>query len=250
MEEMEVLAQQGDGASHKKLQSMLADVEMLHLLDSEDYNGPVKQMRIATILYSLMENTAKPSDLTLESLTQVPVFKSDDNYLELLIQALAYVRPATPRMIAYWQPHVRPDALFKHYAVEALCINGSQPAIGLLEKCLLDPSQDPEDILIWMHDPILRHRNDVPLLQMALRLIESDFPENYKIKLLEGLYLYDSDTWYQACTKPEPPESLSNEAKQLRRQILDIGLKTVAVPSDQRPLLEANLESLGGRHKD
>ncbi len=251
LKELEPLAQSPESAQHRPLRSSLAKEEVLYQLDSRDYDAPVKQMRIATLLFTLMDNPSAAAQQTLDSLTQSPVFMQDENYQELLIQALAIVRPATSGVVEYWRPHVRAGALFRHYAVDAICLNGTDPAAELLESVFLNPKHEVADITIWMRDPLLKNRHNMPLLRMSKRLLDAkEFPVKHKFLLLEGLYQYKPDEWYVTCTQPQPPEDITQEAIVLRREILGQALRELELPADDRAPYMSLYQAMGGRRED
>ncbi len=168
---------------------------------------------------------------------------------ELLIRALVAVRPSPPPAIKFWDLHSQPDATWRHVVMDALCDNGSEPAVDLFEKKLIGKAYEEEERIAWMRDPLLRHRNDVPLLKVCKRMITASLEPPLKPFLVESLFDYRPDEWYVDCTPPRPPELLAatREAKTLVLEIatfiLDANNKITLEPRT-RAVVEAKFKLL------
>lgn len=194
-------------AEQSQVLSFLSSPDNLNRIDSrEDYiKYPPRMLRFARIFKALLNNDSLAAQQTLTALTQVPTFKDSDAREEMLVKALAKVRPAPSVAVQYWDAHSTPDAIHLHFTIDALCRNGSEPAIALLEKKLIDPDQEVEYKLAWMRGPILEHRNDLPLLRGCHRLLQSTMAPDLKGALVEALCAYRKVDWYKSCDAPVPP---------------------------------------------
>ncbi len=236
------------------LVTFLSSEEFLNRLDSaDDYNQPPLRLRLAKVLRTLMDNP-KPAaaHAGLVSLTTEAPFIALEPRQELLVRALVAVRPAPPKAVQYWDSHSHPDSTWRHVVMDVLCDNGSEPAVDLLEKKLVDPLMDPDEKIVWMRDPILRHRLDVPLLKVCRRMVISTLEPRFKPVLVEALFDYRPDEWYVDCTNPSPPDpaTASKEAKELLVEIGDHALDAyhkIALEPRTRAVIEAKLKLIRPR---
>jgi hypothetical protein len=230
------LARSTNPADQAQLLAALNSEEFLTTLDSrEDYvRYRAKQLRFARIFKVLLVNDAPPARQTLVALTQAATFQNSDKREEMLVKALAVVRPAPSEAIQYWKARSTPDSIYIHFTVDALCNNGSEPAIRLLEQILIDPDQDFDFKILWMRDSILKHRNDLPLLQGCYRLLTTGLPADLKPYLVEALFDYDR-AWYASCSPPFPPNRAlaTKEARQELRRIGEFALAQVDLTAEQ-----------------
>lgn len=197
-----------------KLLSALSSADFLNRIDTvEEYISlPPRQLRFARIFKAMLRNDSIAAQQTLTALTQVPTFKDSDAREEMLVKALAIVRPAPSAAVQYWDAHSTPDSIHVYFTIDALCKNGSEPAIALLEKKLIDPDHEVEYKLTWMRGPILEHRNDLPLLRGCHRVLMSTMEPELKGALVEALCVYRKQDWYKSCTVPvPPPRSLASQ---------------------------------------
>ena len=243
-------ARSPEPGDQRTLAEAMASADFLNRLDSqEDYlRYPPQQLRLAKVFKILFANTSRAARDTLVSLTAVNAFNNFDPREELLVKALAVVKPAPPEAIRYWQAHSLPDSIHLPFTIKALCDNGSDPAIGLLERKLADPEQEFDFKLLWMRDPILRHRNDVPLLRGCERMVTGGLPQELRSFLVEALCDYRRDEWYHSCSPPVPPaRALANqEAKDCLRRICQYAKENLSLDAVQTAAIERTLAEIGG----
>src|SRR3954468_3096828 len=99
-----------------------------------------KQLKVARVIKVLRDSPHAAAKTTLSTLAQGGAFITENwRRQELLVRALVGVRPATPAAIRYWDQQSQPTAVNRHVTIEMLCDNGTDPALGLLEKKLIDP---------------------------------------------------------------------------------------------------------------
>lgn len=225
-------------AEQQKLVQALSSLETLDKVDArqERTRQRADQLHLFGIFQALQENQSAPAKQTLVALTQAASFKDCTACEELLIKALATVRPATAEVIRYWDVHSTPDSIYTHFVVEALCQNGSAVAIALLEKKLIDPQQDQDMKVVWLRTSVSRHRYDVPLLQGALRMLTTTLPKNLRGTLVEALFDYRRE-WFPQDANSHPPPAVttaSPAAIKLLKQIGKLALERVALTKSQK----------------
>jgi len=227
------------------LRALTSDGFLNRLDSEEDYQAPPRQLRLARILKTLMDAPDAGAGV-LVRLTQSPVFVALEPRQNLLIRALAAVRPAPEQAVAFWRRHSTPDAVWRHVTVWALGENGSAPALALLEEILSDPAQDPDEKVAWMHDAVLVHRNSPEMLAMAERLLGGGLDPALRPDLVESLFDYRPDDWYLECTPPEPPPraAMSRDARERLRRIGERALAEVELTEEQQANVRAVLEAL------
>lgn len=235
-------------AEQSQLLSFLSSRDYLNRIDSrEDYiKYPPRMLRFARIFKALLNNDSLAAQQTLVALTQVPTFKDSDAREEMLVKALAIVRPAPSVVVQYWDAHSTPDSIHLHFTIDALCRNGSDPAIALLEKKLIDPDQEVEYKLAWMRGPILEHRNDLPLLRGCHRLLQSTMDPDLKGALVEALCAYRKVDWYKSCDVPVPPprSQASQEALAELRAICEYAKENLTLQPLEKVAVDTTLIGL------
>ena len=244
------LAQSDDVNDHRTLYTGLGSTAVLSRLDSdEDYvKYGAAQLRVAGVLKRLMMNPSPHATTQLVATTRLETFRDSLAREELLVRGLAMVRPPPADALEYWRTHAQPYSILVHITVDALCTNGTQPAIVLLEATLLNPDIDVNYKILWFRDPMLRHRNDVPLLQLCLRLLRSSLSRELKLALVEALTDHQPDTWYPPDHLPMPPpraEALPL-ARQTLREILQTAKQELTPNTGQLTVIDRTLAEIDG----
>jgi hypothetical protein len=237
-------------ADHNTLLGFLNSGDfLLKLNTAREYDtARPKQLRVAKIIRVLRDSQHPAAKQTLIGLARGGAFVGD-NWLrqELLVRALVSIRPATPDAIRYWDAQSTPLAVNRHITIEMLCENGTDPAMVLLERKLQDPEQEMEFKIVWIRDPMLRHRNDPPLLRASERMISQSLPGDLRYYLLEAICAYDPD-WYPGCMKPKPPPRAlaTPEAREVLRRLCKFAKEKMDLPPQLKFAVESTLAEIGG----
>jgi hypothetical protein len=213
---------------------------------------PPKRLKVARVLRTLMDSPHAAAKPTLVALTKANDFLSYELLQDLLVRALAAVRPSPAAAVAYWDSHSQPSSSNLHLVIEAIFANGSDPALALFEKKIADPQLEVEYRTIWLRDPMLRHRNETPVLRCCERMvIQGTAPEFMRPVVVEALCDYDR-SWYLACKKPRPPlrALASRESKDILKKICEFALDKLTLTAGQRLAVETSLVEAGGKKKD
>jgi len=164
-----------------------------------------QQLRAAGIVKTLMDNESPAARHTLVSLTTSPGFLSYDLLVVLLIRALAVDRPASSPTLAYWQKYLHPESPYASNVVDAIFENRSRPALDVFERVMNDPAFEDDYKYAWLHDMMLRRRNDPQVLACCERMvIGGTVQAGWHEPILEALFDYDP-SWYGSCRHPKPP---------------------------------------------
>jgi hypothetical protein len=237
-------------AEQESLRHDLGSSEFLLRLNSTDEYGRLRaeQLRAAGVLKALGDNRSAAAAGTIDFLAQDKEFLAEPSRQELLLRTVRNERPVSPAVAAFLEQQSQPNADNLHLAIDVLAANGSEPAIAVLERALSATNQEPENKTGWMRDPILRHRQDVPLLQACERLLKGHaLSPELKQSLVEVLFEYRPEQWYPPDSdRPRPPQrsAASPEARTVLRQIGDWASHQETLPPELRAKVQAELAKL------
>lgn len=223
------LASSNDLEDMTILSHFLTNKNCLERLDKPE-NGATnfKSLRLAGVIYALMENPESIAHQLLLQLTHASEFRADVYRIQLLIYALSVIRPSPPEAIRFWDQYSDPQGPLVFNVIESLFINQSAPAITLLtEKFAFLELSEQKRKVTWMRNLLLTRRNDEPLLLCCKELILGQLAEDLKPDMIEVLFDYKRDEWFVGCRKLEPPPRslMSDNAKQI---LVDIGRHALA----------------------
>ena len=241
------LARSTQGGDMQVLQARLTDTAFLAKLDTaKAYEGQTTRLRVAGLLQILAENPSQGAQKVLLSLTTSPVFLEQRARVDLLIQALVQIRPAPQQAVVFWDKHFQPEDGYSGVTVWALLDNGSEPAIALFEKKMVDAQFSETERRYWLTACVLQYRNDLPLLQACERLLESRLEEPYRLLLVDVLFDYQPDEWYGARPwhKPPPRAKASETALEQLRVVGRKALENQPLSSIQKEKVEMVLREV------
>ena len=242
-----LLAQSVSENDHVELKRYLQSNEFLNRLDTqEQYQGPPRKLRVWEVLRELRENDTPPARKLLVELTQSREFTQEPSRVDLLIQATDLVRPAPTTLIEFWDRYSQPDDGYSHLTIDTVVANGSEPAMKLLEKKMLDPAHSVEDKTAWAVSSILIHRNDLLLLQTCDRLLKGGLSEELRPVLLEALFDYRPTEWYSPATLLMPPDR-KNAAPEALLQLRETGrmaLNSIRLTHKQERAVKKTLDEV------
>ncbi len=244
------LAGSASAADQQQLAQSLTSPQFLLRLNTQDeYDRlPSRKLRLAALMDVLSTNTSPAAGETFVALAGSPDFVESESRAELLLRAAANVRPAPPAVVKFFDEQSKPDASNLHLAINAIVDNGSPPAIALLERKISSPDQEPENISGWMRDPILRHRQDVPLLEACERLLTGGaMSDELKRALIEALFDYRPQDWYPPDSdRPRPPDrkSASPQARAILQRIGQWAMQQQSLPKALRDRVARELAEL------
>jgi hypothetical protein len=239
------LAKSGREEDQIKLLSQLKSADFLAKLDDEKaYEGRPERLKIRRILDALARNDSEYARKTLVALTSNAVFIGEDSRIDLLIKISHVIKPVSPEVVSFWDKHWQADDGFSHLTAAAVVKNGTNEAIALLEKKMIDPGFEVEDKLHWMHSSILEHRLDLPLLKSCERMLKAGLPDNLNPFLVESLFDYRPAEWYLPSIPYNPPllTTASVEALQQYQKIAKFVLENVTLDVRQKTAVKVALE--------
>ena len=241
------LARSSDKASHEQLRTLLTNKDYLLSLNTPDHylRLPPECLQLHFILDALTE---RPDELplgTLDCLADSPLYQQPGPRQILLLTASGKINSAPPKLTKLWERQLAPEADELDLTVEALIANGSPAAIGILEKALLNNEYEPDYVIAWLQEPVLTHRQDLPLLVACERLLQAEkWPTELKSALVEVLYDYRPKHWYlMDNAPPEPPrrDALSPAARTKLIEIAELALREGYLDETRRAKIQAEL---------
>ena len=211
------------------LRSKVTDPEFLQRLNSEREYLALRpeNLQLYFILEALAMNPAPVAQGLFDELTSAPLYSYPGPYLAALLEASVHVAKPASGLIALWLEQLKPDASELNRTVDVVVANGSAEAIHLFESVLLENKYREDYVIAWFRYTVLRHRQDLMLLKACERLLQSSsWPARLKSFLVEVLFEYQPERWYQIdVTPPKPParSSLSENSRDILRKIAQLG---------------------------
>ena len=238
----------GDKSRLQELQRRLLDPAVLDVLDSEaDYETEMPEdLYVAGLIQALMDRGDAPAQKLLSQLTLAPVWVERDARIELLVLALATVRPATPEAIAFWDKYSQPEDGFANLTIDACIANGSAPAIDLVAKKLIDPKHSVEERSGWLYSSVVPHRNDETLLTMLESLMDSPIDAEIKAVIVDVMFDHRPEEWYSIHTQvfPPPRAEMSADSAAIVMRLADRLLQSDTLTDQQREAVVATKKQI------
>lgn len=235
-----------DGVEQETLRTLLQSAGFLSRLDGdESYNGPRRRLRLASVMRALAANQAEPARRTLITLTKAEIFVQEPARIELLIEAGAGVRPATPEFLAYWERFADPTDAYVPLVVTALLDNGTPPALALFEKLFANPAYDQAAKAGWLRKRLMPHRYEPHVLEACERMIAGSVPAPLRPLIVEALFDFRPE-WYKPNVRITPPDVMRTNAS-VQRSVMDIAqrsLKVDELTDTQRDAVDRTLKRL------
>lgn len=253
------LAKSDRNSDHQALGKFLGSSDFLGRLDSrEKYQGTYTGLRLARVFKVLMDKRTLIRDKTsidkvLVALTSQSPYHDDILRIQLLVYALAVVKPSPPPAIHYWTKYSEPKSSVAFDVIQALCENQSEPAMTLLWNRLASESQDNYERIAWMRQIYLPKRNDAPLLNVFEKLITSSLPTDFKRNALEATFDYKPEIWYPWGGRggrvepltPPPRVNSTTDSRQIQKRIAQYALDNFELSAKQHSAVVKSMLSIG-----
>ena len=244
----------GDTSKLEELQRRLLDPAVLDVLDSEaDYETEMPEdLYVAGLIQALMDRGDAPAQKVLSQLTLAPVWADQDARIELLVQALATVRPATPDAIVFWDKYSQPEDGFANLTIDACTANGSAPAIDLVGRKLIDSKHSVEERSGWLYSSVVPHRNDETLLAMLDALMGSPVDAEIKSVIVDVIFDHRPEEWYSIHTQvfPPPRTGMSAASAAIVLRLADSLLQSDTLTDQQREAVVASKKQIGDMREE
>lgn len=224
-DELVRLAREEESSAQDELRSVLLDRSHLAKLNSEqEYLAlEARQLQVFFVLRALAENDSEPARQTLDAIAGDALYRYAGAFQSVLLEASKSSTRPPAGLLRLWEEQLRPEADSLNEAVDAVVSNGSEPAVALFERCLLEQPYREDYVISWLRGPVLRHRQDEALLRASQRLIRNaKWPKAYRRELVAVLFDYDPAHWYHSESVPPTPPDRSQLTASSRDLLLAI----------------------------
>jgi hypothetical protein len=187
----------------------LRSEQFLLSLDSEaDYaDAAAHRLRVSRVVEALARNTAPNAQEAFLRLLAENVFIANDDRVDALIMASAFVSEPDARLSQFWNRFSQSDDGYTPLTITALLDNGAPEAIAMFEQKMVDESHESEEKTGWLYAIVVPHRDDANLLEGVWRLLHDDkLSSELKLQLVEVLFDYRPEEWYRPASVAKLPD--------------------------------------------
>jgi hypothetical protein len=219
--------------------SYLARLDPMH--DSE-----IPVVRLARVFRALAEHPSQATASLCVSLGRSPDFTAAPARLNLLLNALAAVRPMSQESADLF----RSTNVSGFFEVNAplLAKNASPRALEILSEMLSDQGVDLMQRVSIAHWALLPTRTDVRVVTMSSGILEKQtLPHEVRIAILESLYDYQPRRWFGLdAAQPAAPswETSSRATRTALRLLGKAMLRREDLPDELRTAIQKTLDGL------
>jgi len=237
------LASSGTPADRQKLAPLLLDQSWLNSLDPPEVAQSISSQSLQ--LSQVLRVVAAKAPELLEPLAASKLYRESEYRLPSLIEATQYTTQPGPEVVSLWKSQLSMEADELETTIRAMIAGKSDAGADLFAATLCDEDFDTDFVTSWLHDPVLRHRQDIPLLKAFDRIIDSSkLSAERRSLLFEALFEYLPQVWYiSPDAPPSPPKraDLSEDARALLKKFADAAVKSGDMPPARRQSVEAEL---------
>jgi hypothetical protein len=245
------LARSKNPADHRTLLEFLSRSAFLYKLDTHDEykNAAAKRLRIAQVLNALITNDAPSAHAVFVALTKDAGFLKEEPRVDYLIKSSGPLRAEAHDLAPFWDKFSQPDDGFANLTIGALVENGTEPAMEILEKKMVDTRFADDDKIAWMHLIFVPHRDDYQLLRSFENMLTGKMSEHLKPYLVEVIFDYKPREWYIPAATANPPDrrNIGQSQRDQLKRLADIALRTPNLSDAQREAVKKTLEEIGHR---
>jgi hypothetical protein len=171
----------------------------------DDVSNPASDMdNLLEVFRALAEHPTPATGRVCEQLYAAPDFRENPSRTNLLLVALAAVRPTTAEGAEIF----RASSLDEYAGVNGplLVQNESPLALQVFEELMALDSLDVETKVDILHQSVLPKRISLPVVRTCANLMDRELPSEVKDGIVETLFDYQSRLWFgPARTPPTPP---------------------------------------------
>jgi hypothetical protein len=225
------LARSGTPSNLELLGRFLRDPGFLRRLDP---SPDLKTVHLSKVMSALVEHpTPQVADLCL-TLAEDPAFVAVDDRESFLLEIIAKVKPMSQRAADVFQ--AANEQGYFGFNARLLTANASPRALALFETMMLDKETPMESRVECLHVSVLPHRTELPVLQVADRIVARVSERNIVIGTIESVFDFRQE-WFgiesgisgPPAWRTAPPDSLRFAAtlasRMLQRRDLTASLR-------------------------
>jgi len=199
-----MLAASEDSSAVFALAGPLSQREFLARLD--DIEDPVSDMdNLIVVFRTLAEHPTPATGHVCEVLFVEPDFRENPSRINLLLVALARVRPTSAEGAEVFRTSSREG--YAGVNGPLLVQNESPLALQVFEELIAEDWLVVEMKVDLLHRSVLPKRISLPVLEICAHLLDRDLPSEVKDGILETLFDHQSKRWFgPVLSPPMPPE--------------------------------------------
>jgi len=234
------LARSQDREAIAALGPYLGRAEFLDRLDPPE--GPMTHL--IAVFRALAEHPTEATGRLCEALHAEPEFVAVAARINLLLGALAAVRPLTPAAAEIFRATSAEG--FAEVNAPLLLENESVPALQVFGEIVAGDRVEPYVKVDLVHRAVLPRRTKLPVVQICARLLQFELPAEVRAAIIETLYDYQSRSWFgPAMHPPKPPPWNTASTEALNLLIALAGRILSAAPEERlRAPVQSTLEEL------
>lgn len=234
------LARSDDPEALERLGEFLVRGDFLSRLD--DVTEPQERVvHLREVLAPLIEYPSPEVAQLCLRLAHEKEFGSDDLRRPFLLQALARVRPMSAETLELFSRTNQEG----YFATNAwlLAENGSPRAIELLVSMMADRNVPPARRVDCLHMAVVRHRIELPMLEMAAGLLRRDLEPDVVVGVVESVFDFRVE-WFKTHAEPPPAwRSASDEALSFLIVLSSQAKKLAGLPATLQESIDETVEN-------
>jgi len=244
------VAASGDAAAIGKLATQLGTASFLRRLDppprGKKPEVQPENERLGHVFLALGEHPSASTEQLCVAVARNPAFTAAPGRLNLLLNALAAVRPTSKEAAAIF----RETSHAGYFSVNGplLARNADPLALALLEELMADDQLDTQERIDVAHRSLLPVRTNAAVVAMAAHAaISGAIAAPVRLAIAETLFDYQPKPWFGvAMNQPTPPPwSVADPAT--RKTLHALGEQLLGrseVPAQLRAAIQATLAQL------
>jgi hypothetical protein len=239
------IAGSGDAEAVQKLATHLGTRSFLRRLDSGK-SGQTDIDRLVHVFRVLTDHPSAATDALCVGLARAAEFTSKPERLNLLLNALAAVRPMSKGAAAIFRETSRSEYLGVNGPL--LARNASPVALKVLEELFSDESLELEQRVDMAHRSLLSVRTDPAIVSMCARMTVSTLvSRQVRTAVAETLFDYQPRQWFGVAMNQPTPPSWKSASKPTRSALRTLGrtlLDQPDIPNSLRDAIASTLNQL------
>jgi len=191
-----------DSSALFALLTPLSDREFLSRLD-DTADPSVDMDNLMVVFRELAQHHIPQTERVCEILYREPDFGENPARLNLLLVALAAVRPTSPEAAAVFKT----TSLEGYASVNGplLVQNESPLALQVFEELIAEDGLDVDTKIDLLHRSVLPRRTSLPVVEMCARLLDRALPAEVTDAIVETLFHHHSKRWFGPVMSPPLP---------------------------------------------
>jgi hypothetical protein len=222
------IATSGNAEAIARLAKHLGQGAFLRRLDPEQDGQPVVD-HIYNVFRALADHPNAATEALCLALSRAPDFTALSDRMNLLLNALAAVRPMSKEAAAIFRETSRSEYLGVNGPL--LARNASPLALAVLEDLLLEETLAAEDRVDMAHHSLLPMRTHSDVVGMCARVaLSRTVAPEVREAVTETLFDYQPRAWFGVSRNQPRPPTWKSASPQTRRALQTLGRPLLSQP--------------------